>query len=69
MRNGRPRHRLCHPLPFVQISFIASIDSRTRLEKAEYHGEFVNFDPMIARLKPVQKPHPPIHVVSPQRTG
>jgi probable F420-dependent oxidoreductase len=31
-------------------------------EKAEYHGEFVNFDPMIARPKPVQKPHPPIHV-------
>jgi len=31
-------------------------------EKAEYHGEFVHFDPMIARPKPVQKPHPPIHV-------
>ncbi|MGH7031995.1 MAG: LLM class flavin-dependent oxidoreductase, partial [Stellaceae bacterium] len=31
-------------------------------EKAEYHGEFANFDPMIARPKPVQKPHPPIHV-------
>src|ERR1700756_569459 len=29
---------------------------------AEYHGEFVNFGPMIARPKPVQKPHPPIHV-------
>src|SRR5215475_1298885 len=28
-------------------------------EEAEYHGEFVNFDPMIARPKPVQKPHPP----------
>jgi len=24
--------------------------------------EFVNFDPMIARPKPAQKPHPPIHV-------
>jgi probable F420-dependent oxidoreductase len=31
-------------------------------ETAEYHGEFVSFDPMIARPKPVQKPHPPIHV-------
>ena len=31
-------------------------------EKAEYHGEFVDFDPMIARPKPAQKPHPPIHV-------
>ena len=27
-----------------------------------YHGEFVNFDPMIARPKPVQQPYPPIHV-------
>jgi probable F420-dependent oxidoreductase len=30
--------------------------------ESEYHGEFVNFDPMIAQPKPVQKPHPPIHV-------
>src|ERR1700735_5621755 len=30
--------------------------------EAEYHGEFVNFDPMMAWPKPVQKPHPPIHV-------
>ena len=30
--------------------------------KAEYHGEFVNFDPMMTWPKPVQKPHPPIHV-------
>jgi probable F420-dependent oxidoreductase len=31
-------------------------------DEAAYHGEFVNFDPMIARPKPVQKPYPPIHV-------
>ncbi len=30
--------------------------------KAEYHGEFVNFDPIMAWPKPVQKPNPPIHV-------
>ena len=30
--------------------------------EAEYHGEFVNFDPMAANPKPVRKPHPPIHV-------
>ena len=30
--------------------------------KAEYNGEFVNFDPMMAWPKPVQRPHPPIHV-------
>jgi probable F420-dependent oxidoreductase len=30
--------------------------------KAEYHGEFVNFDPMMTWPKPVQKPHPPVIV-------
>ena len=30
--------------------------------KPEYHGEFVNFGPMMAWPKPVQKPHPPILV-------
>src|SRR5580698_6817967 len=30
--------------------------------ESEYHGEFVNFDPMIARPNPVHKPYPPIHV-------
>jgi hypothetical protein len=29
---------------------------------AEYHGEFVDFGPMMAWPKPVQKPHPPIIV-------
>ncbi|MFE7706841.1 LLM class F420-dependent oxidoreductase [Streptomyces sp. NPDC057486] len=31
-------------------------------EKAEFHGEFVNFDPVFAWPKPVQRPHPPIYV-------
>jgi len=30
--------------------------------KAEYHGDMVNFDPMMAWPKPAQKPHPPILV-------
>jgi probable F420-dependent oxidoreductase len=30
--------------------------------KPEYHGEFVDFGPMMAWPKPVQKPHPPIIV-------
>ncbi|HZT87213.1 MAG TPA: LLM class F420-dependent oxidoreductase [Stellaceae bacterium] len=30
--------------------------------EAEYHGEFVDFPPMAAWPKPVQKPHPPIIV-------
>jgi probable F420-dependent oxidoreductase len=29
-------------------------------EKGEYHGEFVNFDPIYSRPKPVQKPYPPL---------
>ncbi len=31
-------------------------------ETPEYHGEFVDFPPMTARPKPVQKPHPPVVV-------
>ncbi len=31
-------------------------------DEAEYHGEFVNFDPIWQYPKPVQKPHPPILV-------
>ena len=30
--------------------------------KPEYHGEFVDFPPMMTWPKPVQKPHPPIVV-------
>lgn len=30
--------------------------------KAEYHGQYVDFDAMMAWPKPVQKPHPPIIV-------
>jgi probable F420-dependent oxidoreductase len=31
-------------------------------DEAEYHGEFVNFDPLWSWPKPVQKPHPPIYL-------
>jgi len=31
-------------------------------KEAAYHGDFVDFDPIFAWPKPVQKPHPPIHV-------
>ncbi|HZD26323.1 MAG TPA: LLM class F420-dependent oxidoreductase, partial [Alphaproteobacteria bacterium] len=30
--------------------------------KPEYHGEFVDFEPMMTWPKPVQKPHPPVIV-------
>ena len=29
-------------------------------EKAEFHGQFVDFDPVFSRPKPIQTPHPPI---------
>ncbi|PYN10477.1 MAG: LLM class F420-dependent oxidoreductase, partial [Candidatus Rokuibacteriota bacterium] len=29
-------------------------------ETPEYHGDFVDFDPMWSYPKPVQKPHPPV---------
>jgi alkanesulfonate monooxygenase SsuD/methylene tetrahydromethanopterin reductase-like flavin-dependent oxidoreductase (luciferase family) len=31
-------------------------------DEAEYHGRFVNFDPIWSWPKPVQRPHPPIIV-------
>ncbi|MBX3503259.1 MAG: LLM class F420-dependent oxidoreductase [Alphaproteobacteria bacterium] len=48
-----------HKLARERIEAMKVIWTRS---KAEYHGEFVNFDPMMAWPKPVQKPHPPILV-------
>jgi len=31
-------------------------------DEAEYHGRYVNFDPIWSWPKPVQQPHPPIYV-------
>ncbi|MBQ0867151.1 LLM class F420-dependent oxidoreductase [Streptomyces smyrnaeus] len=31
-------------------------------DKAEFHGEFVDFEPVHSWPKPVQRPHPPIYV-------
>ncbi|MFK0290228.1 LLM class F420-dependent oxidoreductase [Streptomyces sp. NPDC090442] len=31
-------------------------------ERAEFHGRYVDFDPLFAWPKPVQRPHPPIYV-------
>jgi len=31
-------------------------------DQAEYHGDLVDFDPIYMWPKPIQKPHPPIHV-------
>lgn len=31
-------------------------------DEAEYHGDLVDFDPIYMWPKPIQKPHPPVHV-------
>ena len=46
-----------HKLVRERIEAMKAIWTQT---KAEYHGEFVNFDPMMSWPKPVQKPHPPV---------
>jgi probable F420-dependent oxidoreductase len=48
-----------HKLVRERIEAMKAIWTQT---KAEYHGEFVNFDPMMAWPKPARKPHPPIIV-------
>jgi alkanesulfonate monooxygenase SsuD/methylene tetrahydromethanopterin reductase-like flavin-dependent oxidoreductase (luciferase family) len=37
-------------------------------EQAEYHGDFVDFDPVFCWPKPVRRPHPPIIVGGGERT-
>jgi probable F420-dependent oxidoreductase len=39
---------------------VAAIKAIWTQERSEYHGRFVNFDPMWCYPKPVRKPHPPI---------
>jgi probable F420-dependent oxidoreductase len=48
-----------HKLARERIEAMKAIWTQT---KPEYHGEFVDFGPMMAWPKPVQKPHPPIVV-------
>lgn len=41
---------------------IEAIKALWTSEPAEYHGRFVDFDPVHLRPKPVQQPHPPIFI-------
>jgi probable F420-dependent oxidoreductase len=48
-----------HKLARERIEAMKAIWSKS---KPEYHGEMVDFDPMMTWPKPMQKPHPPIWV-------
>ena len=39
---------------------VKAIKTLWQQDEAEFHGEFVKFDPVWSSPKPVQKPHPPI---------
>ena len=41
---------------------LAAIRAIWTQDLAEYHGRFVDFDPIFAWPKPVQRPHPPIFI-------
>jgi probable F420-dependent oxidoreductase len=41
---------------------LAAIKEIWTNEKAEFHGEYVDFDPIFCWPKPVQHPHPPIYI-------
>ena len=59
MANHGTAFKTRHKLARERIEAMKAIWTQS---KAEYHGEFVNFDPMMAWPKPVQKPYPPILV-------
>ena len=47
--------------PLMRERILAMKEIWTK-DEAEYHGKYVNFDPIWSWPKPVQKPHPPIYV-------
>ena len=59
MRNHGTVFETRHKLARERVEAMKAIWSKS---KPEYHGELVNFDPMMTWPKPVQKPHPPILV-------
>jgi alkanesulfonate monooxygenase SsuD/methylene tetrahydromethanopterin reductase-like flavin-dependent oxidoreductase (luciferase family) len=59
MENHGTSFKSRHKLARERIEAMKAIWTQ---ETAEYDGEFVNFAPMQAWPKPVQKPHPPILV-------
>jgi probable F420-dependent oxidoreductase len=59
MRNHGTMFETRHKLARERVEAMKVIWSQS---KPEYHGELVNFDPIMTWPKPVQKPHPPIWV-------
>jgi len=57
MENHGTHFKTRHKLVRERVEAMKEIWTQT---KPEYHGEFVNFDPMMTWPKPIQKPHPPI---------
>jgi len=58
-----------HGTPFakrlaVMRERVAAMEKIWSDDTAEYHGKYVDFGPMYAWPKPLQKPHPPIHVAA-----
>ena len=58
-RNGEPLDGLQDALPAAARADPRDAEIWTK-DEAEFHGEFVNFDPIWSYPKPVQKPHPPV---------
>jgi probable F420-dependent oxidoreductase len=59
MENHGTDFKSRHKLARERIEAMKEIWTKS---KAEYHGELVNFDPMMSWPKPAQKPHPPVIV-------
>ncbi len=59
MENHGTAFETRHKLARERIEAMKAIWTKS---KPEYHGEFVNFSPIMAWPKPVQKPYPPIIV-------
>ena len=59
MRNHGTAFATRHHLVKERIEAMRAIWTTDR---AEYHGAFVDFGPMLSNPKPVQKPHPPVIV-------
>jgi probable F420-dependent oxidoreductase len=47
------------PLLNEQLTAIKEIWTK---DQAEFHGEYIDFDPIFSWPKPVQRPHPPIYI-------